>query len=520
MPMSLPSSSQESVVNVPAPSAAATTPRPSPFARPRRVSSIVQAPNATGQVHPANVYPLVSSQSTLSPRLGHAIRADRYDPPGSTPIARPVYDSVPPQRLAENTRPTYTSTVLQTPTSNTTPSSSKNCSNAPNAGKTFKRKNFKQLSLPTVHGQSTQRQTPTLSLNGLVPSRSSSTTPSNTSTSTSTSRSRSNSHTAKPDLLLASIDDAQVPGGLAEMSYHNNLVQQLATLEIGVEFRLDFHIEDLKTIEELGSGNGGTVSKVMHLPTKTLMAKKMINIEARPAVRKQIVRELHIMHECHSKYIVSFYGAFVNEGDVVMCMEYMDCLSLDHISKKMGPLEESILGKITEAVVEGLTYLYNLNRIIHRDVKPSNVLVNSHGQIKLCDFGVSGELINSIADTFVGTSTYMSPERIQGAAYSVKGDVWSLGLMLLQLAIGHFPFDRPDSTPLGILDLLQQIVNEPVPTLPDDGKFSIEFRNCIDQCLIKDVDQRPTPQDLLSGQFIIESKKTFVDTEAWAKSTL
>lgn len=58
--------------------------------------------------------------------------------------------------------------------------------------------------------------------------------------------------------------------------------------------------------------------------------------------------------------------------------------------------------------MDGLIYLYDEHRIIHRDLKPSNVLVNSQGQIKLCDFGVSGQLINSVADTFVGTSSYMS----------------------------------------------------------------------------------------------------------------
>lgn len=102
----------------------------------------------------------------------------------------------------------------------------------------------------------------------------------------------------------------------------------------------------------------------------------------------------------------------------------MDKGSLDGIYKKHGAIEIGIIGKIALAVLEGLTYLYDIHRIIHRgtqtstygsrldlhstDIKPSNILFNSQGQIKICDFGVSGELINSIADTFVGTSTYMS----------------------------------------------------------------------------------------------------------------
>ncbi|KAF5360942.1 hypothetical protein D9756_005079 [Leucocoprinus leucothites] len=108
-------------------------------------------------------------------------------------------------------------------------------------------------------------------------------------------------------------------------------------------------------------------------------------------------------------------------------------------------IDIDIVGQVALAVLEGLTYLYDVHRIIHRDIKPSNILCNSSGEIKICDFGVSGELINSIADTFVGTSTYMSPERIQGAQYTVKSDVWSLGISLVELALGHFPFAESDS---------------------------------------------------------------------------
>ena len=136
---------------------------------------------------------------------------------------------------------------------------------------------------------------------------------------------------------------------------------------------------------------------------------------------------------------------------------------------------------------------------MHRDIKPSNILVNSRGSIKLCDFGVSGELINSIADTFVGTSTYMAPERIQGEKYTVKSDVWSFGLSIMELAIGKFPFAASEQfsdeecAPAGILDLLQQIVHEPAPRLPKSDAFPAILEDMIQKCLYKTPEQRPTP---------------------------
>ena len=176
--------------------------------------------------------------------------------------------------------------------------------------------------------------------------------------------------------------------------------------------------------------------------------------------------------------------------------------SLDRISSHFGPIRVDVLGKIAEATLGGLTYLYTKHHIMHRDIKPSNILVNSKGQIKLCDFGVSGELVNSVADTFVGTSTYMAPERIQGQKYTVKSDVWSFGLAIMELAIGKFPFDASehvsdgDGAPSGILDLLQQIVYEPAPKLPKSEAFPQILEDMIQKCMAKAPEERPTPQEL------------------------
>ncbi|KDN46641.1 kinase-like protein [Tilletiaria anomala UBC 951] len=355
-----------------------------------------------------------------------------------------------------------------------------------------------------------------------------------------------------------------LPGSGA--NYHNKLSEQLASLELSGkngEVKLDLRNEDLKFLSELGAGNGGTVTKVLHEKSGKVMAKKVVFIDAKPTVRKQILRELQILHECNSKFIVSFYGAYLSEPHICMCMEFMDKKSLDTVYKRWGPIPPEVCGQVAVTVVHGLTYLYDVHRIIHRDVKPSNILVNSQGQIKICDFGVSGELINSIADTFVGTSTYMSPERIQGDQYSVKSDVWSLGVTFIELALGRFPFSAEDEdvdevpdelkgtlsptrpTPhaeiesakerarrrrskggvtlegsnaqMSILDLLQHIVNEPSPKLPDWPDFSKLMHDFSAKCLLKDPEARPSPKDLLSHAYIKQSEQSTYDVVAWVQ---
>jgi len=93
-------------------------------------------------------------------------------------------------------------------------------------------------------------------------------------------------------------------------------------------------------------------------------------------------------------------------------------------------------------MLRGLDYLHRTMKVIHRDIKPSNILVNKKGYLKIADFGVSGKLACTVAclSSWVGTMTHMSPERLWGEAYYADTDIWSLGLIILECAIGKYPF--------------------------------------------------------------------------------
>lgn len=238
----------------------------------------------------------------------------------------------------------------------------------------------------------------------------------------------------------------------------------------GRSFRMS--LDDVTQLDELGKGNYGTVFKVEHKPcirfgegpskvsrplpsggdvagfTGKVMAMKQIRLELDEARLRTILKELVILHECVSPYIIDFYGAFFQESTVYMCIEYMDGGSVDKLYA--GGVPEDVLRRIAHATIRGLTALKVGHNIIHRDVKPTNILVNRRGQVKICDFGVSGNLVASIAKTNIGCQSYMAPERISGGSlvaegnedgsYGVQSDIWSLGLTIIECALGKYPY--------------------------------------------------------------------------------
>uniref|UniRef100_A0A673HX85 mitogen-activated protein kinase kinase n=1 Tax=Sinocyclocheilus rhinocerous TaxID=307959 RepID=A0A673HX85_9TELE len=289
----------------------------------------------------------------------------------------------------------------------------------------------------------------------------------------------------------------------AGLPFQNPHIERLRThsiessgkLKISPEQHWDFTAEDLKDLGEIGRGAYGSVNKMVHKPSGQIMAVKLY---------------------CRLSLKVR------NCGDCWICMELMST-SFDKFYKYVYSsldevIPEEILGKITLATVKALNHLKENLKIIHRDIKPSNILLDRKGNIKLCDFGISGQLVDSIAKTRdAGCRPYMAPERIDPSAskqgYDVRSDVWSLGITLYELATGRFPYPKWNS----VFDQLTQVVKGDPPQLSssEERQFSPKFINFVNLCLTKDESKRPKYKELLKHPFIQMYEERTVDVASY-----
>ncbi|EJU04202.1 MAP kinase [Dacryopinax primogenitus] len=319
-------------------------------------------------------------------------------------------------------------------------------------------------------------------------------------------------------MIYISPDVLSDPSG--RLNFRGKAVLHSKGVDFSTGTSFSINMSELELAEELGRGNYGTVKKVLHRPTNTVMAMKEIRLELDEGKLNAIIMELDILHRAITPEIVEFYGAFFIESCVYYCMEYMDAGSLDRLCGAGVP--DPVLARITHAMVRGLRFLKDELQIIHRDVKPTNVLMNRKGEVKLCDFGVSGQLEKSLAKTNIGCQSYMAPERIQGESqnnlgtYTVASDVWSLGLTMIEMAMGKYPY--PPETYANVFAQLSAIVHGPAPELPPG--YSEEAEAFVAMCLRKDAAQRPTYSELLEQPFLVNDRTLEVDMVGWVAKAI
>jgi mitogen-activated protein kinase kinase 1 len=223
---------------------------------------------------------------------------------------------------------------------------------------------------------------------------------------------------------------------------------------------------DFVVLETIGTGSSSYVRKVIRKRDNRIMALKCINV-CDPSLRDSIISEIRMqIANMKSKHVVQFHAAFYSEGVIAIVLDLASAGSLGDIVRLRSRLPENspaipepILAFMMEQVLMGLRFIHKQQHQVHRDFKPSNLLLDHSGRVLLSDFGTATSLDSSAAfcgrfffpfncatliyfaptGSFVGTYLYMSPERFQAEKFSFPSDIWSLGLVVLECYLGSFP---------------------------------------------------------------------------------
>nr|CAH0102276.1 unnamed protein product [Daphnia galeata] len=247
---------------------------------------------------------------------------------------------------------------------------------------------------------------------------------------------------------------------------------------------------------KLGEGSYGSVYKALHKESGQVLAIKQVPVDTD---LQEIIKEISIMQQCDSPYVVKYYGSYFKNTDLWIVMEYCGAGSVSDIMRlRKKTLSEVEIATVLMDTLRGLEYLH-LRRKIHRDIKAGNILLNSEGHAKLADFGVAGQLTDTMAkrNTVIGTPFWMAPEVIQEIGYDCVADIWSLGITALEMAEGKPPYG--DIHPMRAIFM---IPTKPPPSFREPDQWSPEFIDFVSRCLVKNPDERATATELLQNEFI------------------
>uniref|UniRef100_A0A1B6EEJ2 non-specific serine/threonine protein kinase n=1 Tax=Clastoptera arizonana TaxID=38151 RepID=A0A1B6EEJ2_9HEMI len=263
---------------------------------------------------------------------------------------------------------------------------------------------------------------------------------------------------------------------------------------------------------KLGEGSYGSVYKALHKESGQVLAIKQVPVDTD---LQEIIKEISIMQQCDSPYVVKYYGSYFKNTDLWIVMEYCGAGSVSDIMRlRKKTLSEDEIATILCDTLKGLEYLH-LRRKIHRDIKAGNILLNTEGHAKLADFGVAGQLTDTMAkrNTVIGTPFWMAPEVIQEIGYDCVADMWSLGITALEMAEGKPPYG--DIHPMRAIFM---IPTKPPPSFREPDQWSPEFIDFVSRCLVKNPEERATASEMLNHEFIGNAKQPTILSQMIAEA--
>ncbi|XP_058680444.1 serine/threonine-protein kinase PAK 3-like [Ammospiza caudacuta] len=248
--------------------------------------------------------------------------------------------------------------------------------------------------------------------------------------------------------------------------------------------------------EELGRGGFGAVYKALDTSSGQQVAIKIMSLEEEMS-EELAANEILAMRDNRSPNIVTYLDSYLVDAELWLAMEFMDGGTLFDVLRAVY-LEEGQIGAVCRECLQGLHFLHS-RQVIHRDIKSCNVLVGMDGSVKLGDFGLCAQLSpeHSKRSSSVGTPSWMAPEVVRGEAYGPKVDIWSLGIMGLEMVEGEAPYQR--EARLRVFELLER--NGP-PKLQNPRHHSALLRDFLHCCLQADEDRRWSAQELLQHPFV------------------